>query len=30
MILEAHDWEVGVGESEAGGAQFEISGVAFV
>jgi PAS domain S-box-containing protein len=30
MIVEAHGWEVGVGESEAGGARFEISGVAFV
>jgi nitrogen-specific signal transduction histidine kinase len=28
-VAEAHGWEVRVGESEAGGARFEITGVAF-
>jgi PAS domain S-box-containing protein len=30
QIIEAHDWEIEVTESETGGARFEISGVDFV
>jgi len=28
-VVEAHDWEIGVTESESGGARFEVTGVTF-
>lgn len=30
QIVNAHDWEIGAGESEKGGARFEVTGVEFV